>query len=234
MMRVKKFAAALLALAVAAGMAMPASAAGRVISFENGFADGWGKENPESVIEADAEEKAIRIDGKTGAQLLFEPETPMDIGMKKNQYMKVRIKGDPSIYRFVAYYIVEADTPDAVFGPTLRLKKDLTVKADEYTDIIMDMYYQGEGYGAQWDGQLRKFRLDMHQKDGTTVQGELFVQYIGFFDTKEAAQAFDGDFTDKTGNTQTGVGAAGVAVGVTAVLSAAALLFVTAKKRGRA
>ena len=51
---------------------------------------------------------------------------------------------------------------------------------------------------------------------------------------KEAAQAFDGDFTDKTGNTQTGVGAAGVAVGVTAVLSAAALLFVTAKKRGRA
>ena len=41
MMRVKKFAAALLALAVAAGMAMPASAAGRVISFENGFADGW-------------------------------------------------------------------------------------------------------------------------------------------------------------------------------------------------
>ena len=59
-------------------------------------------------------------------------------------------------------------------------------------------------------------------------------RYIGFFDTKEAAQAFDGDFTDKTGNTQTGVGAAGVAVGVTAVLSAAALLFVTAKKRGRA
>ena len=46
--------------------------------------------------------------------------------------MKVRIKGDPSIYRFVAYYIVEADTPDAVFGPTLRLKKDLTVKADGY------------------------------------------------------------------------------------------------------
>ena len=71
MMRVKKFAAALLALAVAAGMTMPASAAGRVTSFENGFADGWGKENPESVIEAAAEETAIRIDGKTGAQLLF-------------------------------------------------------------------------------------------------------------------------------------------------------------------
>ncbi len=58
--------------------------------------------------------------------------------------------------------------------------------------------------------------------------------YRFLFDTKEAAQAFDGDFTDKTGNTQTGVGAASVAVGVTAVLSAAALLFVTAKKRGRA
>ena len=196
MMRVKKFAAALLALAVAAGMAMPASAAGRVISFENGFADGWGKENPESVIEADAEEKAIRIDGKTGAQLLFEPETPMDIGMKKNQYMKVRIKGDPSIYRFVAYYIVEADTPDAVFGPTLRLKKDLTVKADEYTDIIMDMYYQGEGYGAQWDGQLRKFRLDIHNEAGTTAEGEIFIQYIGFFDTEAEAKAYPDETTE--------------------------------------
>lgn len=196
MMRVKKFAAALLALAVAAGMAMPASAAGRVTSFENGFADGWGKENPESVIEADAEEKAIRIDGKTGAQLLFEPETPMDIGMKKNQYMKVRIKGDPSIYRFVAYYIVEADTPDAVFGPTLRLKKDLTVKADEYTDIIMDMYYQGEGYGAQWDGQLRKFRLDIHNEAGTTAEGEIFIQYIGFFDTEAEAKAYPDETTE--------------------------------------
>ena len=233
-MRVKKFAAALLALAVAAGMAMPASAAGRVISFENGFADGWGKENPESVIEADAEEKAIRIDGKTGAQLLFEPGETFAIGADKNRYMKVRIKGDASLYRFVSYFIVGEDAADAVFGPTLRLIKDLKINPDGYVDIVMDMYEKGEGYGSDWDGTLRKFRLDMHQKDGTTVQGELFVQYIGFFDTKEAAQAFDGDFTDKTGNTQTGVGAAGVAVGVTAVLSAAALLFVTAKKRGRA
>ena len=63
-------------------MAMPASA-GRVTSFENGFADGWGKGKPESVIEADAEEKRSASTAKTGAQLLFGPETLMDIGMKE-------------------------------------------------------------------------------------------------------------------------------------------------------
>ncbi len=207
---------------------------GVAYNFANGLKNGWSKENPASVIEADATEKAIRIDGKTGAQLLFEPGETFAIGADKNRYMKVRIKGDASLYRFVSYFIVGEDAADAVFGPTLRLIKDLKINPDGYVDIVMDMYEKGEGYGSDWDGTLRKFRLDMHQKDGTTVQGELFVQYIGFFDTKEAAQAFDGDFTDKTGNTQTGVGAAGVAVGVTAVLSAAALLFVTAKKRGRA
>ena len=170
---------------------------GIAYNFGLGLSNGWKKLQDEYIMNVDKTEKALKIEASSGSKLEFVPGETFAIGENKNRYMVLRIKGDPNMTRLDVYFTLQSQTADSPYGSTVRMLENQKINGETYTDIVFDLYDKGQkGYGNDWNGQLRKMRLDLQNAGGTAPTGTLFIKHIAFFDTLDAAKAFDGDFGD--------------------------------------
>lgn len=198
-----------------------------------GLDNGWKKHQDEYVMTVDEKEKALKIDASSGSKLEFEPTETFSIGENKNRYMVLRIKGDPDMSRVVVYFTLMSQAVDHPYGSTVRLIENQVINEETYTDIIFDLYEKGKGYGNDWNGELRRLRLDLNNAQGKDPSGTLYVKHIGFFDTLDAAKAFDGDFGGDTPNTpDTGIDTP-VWLVLIACISSACFLVVAFERKSR-
>ena len=165
-------------------MAQTVFAGSSSYSFEKGFPEGWKKHQDQYVMTVDEKEKALKIDASSGSKLEFEPAGAFPIGENKNRYMVLRIKGDPDMTRVVVYFTLMSQGENHPYGSTVRLIENQKIGEDTYTDIIFDLYEKGKGYGNDWNGELRRLRLDLNNAQGKDPSGTLYLQSIIFYDTK--------------------------------------------------
>lgn len=129
-------------------------------------------------------------------------ELDLDVSSTQKRFLKMMVRVDEvgaqnAFDNFSAYYWYDEDPKDPNSAHYVDLPKDCATAisgAEEYITLIFDLGWENETVE-----KVTQFRLDIFtaSMDKAAVQtdgahcGEIFIRYIGFFDTMEDAENFE-------------------------------------------
>ncbi|NLN03339.1 MAG: hypothetical protein GX166_00725 [Clostridiaceae bacterium] len=126
----------------------------------------------------------------------------LNVSSTKKRYLKMIVRVDEigaqnAFDNFVAYYWYDTDSKDPNSARYINLPKNCAQAisgAEEYITLVLDL-----GWANEEEKLVTQFRMDIFSStmDKTAVPtdgarcGEIYIRYIGFFDTMEEAENYE-------------------------------------------
>lgn len=129
-------------------------------------------------------------------------ELELMVSSSQKRFLKMMVRTDEvgaqnAFDNFAAYYWYDTDAKDPNSAHAIDLPRDSVVAisgSEEYITLILDL-----GWTNEQEKKVEQFRMDIFSSsiDKAAVPqdgghcGEIYIRYIGFFDTREEAENYE-------------------------------------------